>query len=492
MTEQFATEQKEATTIAQREKGRAALSSVIAAIALTSLKLIVGVLTGSLGILAEALHSALDLVAAALTFAAVRISGHPPDREHRYGYNRVENLSAFVEAGLLLLTAAWIIYEAVRRLFITEVHVEPSIWSFLVMIFSIAIDIGRSRHLGRIAREHKSQALAADALHFQTDIWSSSVVLAGLAVLWLGEHFQITLGGWLPRADALAAIGVAIIIIFVTGRLLRETVDDLLDRAPGETAALVTEAVSAVPGVINCSRVRLRRAGATVFADVVIEVARVATFAEAHAISETVEQAIAVALGGDETDIVVHMEPVAAPDETLDDTVRSVARQHGMRAHAVRLRGIDDRFDADLHVEVDPTLTLQAAHNLTMTLETAMHTADPRIGRLNTHLEAPPGAIEQQIDLTTREAELVARVRDIADSVAGAGACHEVRIYQPVESPTKIELVIHCSFPGNLTVNEVHTQVETIERQLHNTLPNLQEVLLHAEPQDETRSRLSR
>ncbi|HEY8601248.1 MAG TPA: cation diffusion facilitator family transporter [Thermomicrobiales bacterium] len=487
MPEQFAaaTTHPDLAAQAQRAKGRAALSSVAAAILLTSLKLAVGILTGSLGILAEALHSALDLVAAAITYVAVRLSGQPADREHRYGHGRVENLSAFVESGLLLITAAWVIYEAVRRLFFEEIHVEASIWAFAVMIISIVVDIGRSRNLSRVAKEHNSQALAADALHFRTDIWSSSVVLVGLAAIWLGDRFGFTLGGWLPKADAIAALGVAAIVLIVTFRLIRETTDDLLDRAPGETAALVTTAVEQVPGVIDCRRVRLRRAGTIVFADVVIDVARVATFAEAHAVSEAVEAAIHDILGAGEADVVVHMDPVAAPDETPDDAVRTFARLHGMRAHAVRLRAIDQRLDADLHVEVKPSLTLTEAHRLTTELERSIRVTDPRIGRLNTHLEAPEGTIERQTDVTTQRAELVARVRDIADGIAGRGACHEVKIYQPIANPERIELVLHCSFPGGLTVGQVHSRSAQIEHLLHDEFPNLGAVLLHAEPAEE-------
>ncbi len=487
MPEQFAHAQQrpDAMAAAQREKGRAALSSVFAAVVLTSLKLVVGLLTGSLGILAEALHSALDLVAAALTFVAVRLSGQPPDFEHRYGHGRVENLSAFVEAGLLLVTAAWVSYESVRRLFFAEVHVEASIWAFLVMGLSILIDFGRSRHLGRMAKKHNSQALAADALHFRTDIWSSAVVLLGLVVIKLGDWANSDLGGWLPKADALAALGVAAIIVFVTSRLLRETVDDLLDRAPGETSDLIVEAVERVPGVVNCRRVRLRRAGNRVFADVVIAVARTATFAEEHEISEAVEQAITDALGRDEADVVVHSEPVAAPDESLTEAIRILARQSRMQAHDVRLRAIDERVDADLHVEVDPTLSLAEAHTLTTDLERAVRMANPRFGRINTHLEAPHGAEERQSDVTTQRAELVARIRDIADGVAGRGSCHEVKIYRPASDERSIELVLHCWFPGALTIDEVHSQSAEIERRLHNALPELREVLLHAEPSGE-------
>ncbi len=166
---------------AEREKTSAALSSVVAAVALTTLKIIVGLLTGSLGILAEAAHSGLDLVAALVTFFAVRVSSKPADREHRYGHGKVENLSALFETVLLLITAVWIIYEAIQRLFFHPVAVEVSFWSFIVMAISIGIDYTRSRILYKAARAHNSQALEADALHFSTDIWSSSVV-----IFWVG------------------------------------------------------------------------------------------------------------------------------------------------------------------------------------------------------------------------------------------------------------------------------------------------------------------
>ena len=168
-----------AGSAAEREKRLVALSSVLAAIFLTSMKIVVGLLTHSLGILSEAAHSGLDLIAAAVTLFAVRLSDRPPDREHPYGHGKIENLSALVETLLLLATCVWIIYEAIDRLFFKSVHVEASIWSFIVMGTSIGIDVTRSRALMRTAKKHNSQALEADALHFSTDVWSSSVVIAG-------------------------------------------------------------------------------------------------------------------------------------------------------------------------------------------------------------------------------------------------------------------------------------------------------------------------
>src|SRR5512136_1214106 len=215
--------------VATAEKRSVAASSVLAAILLTGMKLTVGLTTGSLGILSEAAHSGLDLVAAAVTLFAVRVSGRPADREHTYGHGKVENLSALFETVLLLVTCVWIIYEAIQRLFFKEVVVEASIWAFIIMGVSIVIDFSRSRALARVAKKYDSQALEADALHFSTDIWSSSVVIGGLLLVRSAEWFNVPL---LAKADAIAAMGVAVIVVYVSVQLGRRTVVGLLDGVP--------------------------------------------------------------------------------------------------------------------------------------------------------------------------------------------------------------------------------------------------------------------
>src|SRR5579872_3276835 len=211
------------------EKRAVAGSSVAAAVVITGLKILVGFSTGSLGILSEAAHSGLDLIASLLTFFSVRVSDKPADADHQYGHGKVENFSAFVETGLLLLTCAWIIYEAINRLFFRSIEIEPSIAAFAVMLFSMAVDWWRSRALGRIATKYDSQALEADALHFSTDIWSAGVVVLGLLLVLLGRSFHV---GWLRDSDPVAALFVAGVVVSVSWRLARRTIDALLDAAP--------------------------------------------------------------------------------------------------------------------------------------------------------------------------------------------------------------------------------------------------------------------
>lgn len=293
-------------TQAAREKRSAALSSVVAAIGLTTLKLVVGALTNSLGILAEAAHSGLDLAAALMTFFAIRVADKPADREHHFGHGKVENLSALFETGLLLLTSAWIIFEAVQRLFFKSVHVEASVWSFAVMFASIIIDYSRSRVLYRAARKYNSQALEADALHFSTDIWSSSVVILGL----IGVIVARLAAGldWLMRADAVAAMIVALIVIYVSAKLGWRTIKALLDTAPAGVAERIVKTVEALAGVEDCHAVRVRPSGARWFVDLHITMDGESTLHEAHAMTEVIEQKVRKILP--HSDVTVHVEPI--------------------------------------------------------------------------------------------------------------------------------------------------------------------------------------
>ncbi|MBZ5583868.1 MAG: cation diffusion facilitator family transporter [Acidobacteriia bacterium] len=288
-----------------REKQSAALTSLFAAVGLTSFKVVVGLATGSLGILAEAAHSGLDLVAAFMTFLAVRVSGKPADSTHPYGHGKVENLSALFETALLLVTCVWIVSEAVHRLRFHTGQVEVTAWSFGVMLVSIAIDASRSRVLSRAAKKFNSQALEADALHFRTDIWSSAVVIVGLGAVKLGQWLPGL--AWLHGGDAVAALGVSAIVVWVSLQLGRRTVDALLDSAPTGMEQRIAAAAAAVPGVRNCHQIRIRASGPRLFVDLHVLVDGGQTLSEAHDLTERIETAIREI--SPQADVTVHPEP---------------------------------------------------------------------------------------------------------------------------------------------------------------------------------------
>jgi len=291
----------------QKEKSTAALSSVLAAIGLTTFKIIVGILTNSLGILAEAAHSALDLAAAVMTFFAVRVADKPADRHHPFGHGKVENVSALFETLLLLATSGWIIYEAVHRLMAPEAHVEVSIWSFIVMGTSIVVDVSRSRMLMAAAKKHNSQALEADALHFSTDIWSSSVVILGLILVSVGRYFPSL--AMLEKGDAFAALVVAVIVIFVSGALGIRSIQALLDAAPkaGEQEQIVRQ-VSRMKGIADVHAVRIRSSGAVWFVDMHVTMDGNLSLSESHAMTEKIERKVRSILP--KSDVTVHVEPL--------------------------------------------------------------------------------------------------------------------------------------------------------------------------------------
>jgi cation diffusion facilitator family transporter len=300
-------------TQAQKEKRSAALSSVVAAIGLTSFKIVIGILTNSLGILAEAAHSALDLVAALMTLFAVRVSDLPADKEHNFGHGKIENLSALFETILLLATSAWIINEAVDRLFFKKAEVTTSAWSFIVMGTSIVIDYTRSRILYRAARKYHSQALEADALHFSTDIWSSSVVILGLIGVTIGRY--IPGFRWMSEADAIAAMVVALIVVYISANLGWRTIQALLDAAPKGVSDKIVMSVGRMKGVEDCHAVRIRPSGASWFVDLHVTMDGDRTLNEAHALTERIEKKVQELLP--DSDVTVHVEPVELSETTI-------------------------------------------------------------------------------------------------------------------------------------------------------------------------------
>src|SRR4249920_1354950 len=231
-----------------KEKKRAALLSVASAMVLVSLKTFLVVRTGSLGVLSEALHSGLDFIAAVITFLSIRVSDRPADHRHPYGHGKFENFSAFVETGLLVLTALYVIYEAFDRLFFHSVHIQPSWLAIVVLLVALSIDITRARKLSHVARKYSSEALEADALHFSTDVWSTMVVIAGVGLVWAGEKWNVP---WLIYADAIAGLVVAAVILWVGSRLGKRTLDALLDAAPEGLQEQITGAVEKMEGVLS-------------------------------------------------------------------------------------------------------------------------------------------------------------------------------------------------------------------------------------------------
>ncbi len=485
------------TIDAHREKTRVALSSVGAAIGLTTLKIVVALFTGSLGILAEAAHSGLDLVAALMTFFAVRVSDKPADATHNYGHYKVENLSAFFEAVLLLITALWIIYEAGRRLLLQEGNVNISVWAFVVMLISIGVDVTRSRVLLRVARRLGSQALEADALHFSTDIWSSAVVILGLLVVWLTHTFSLP--RWLSQADAIAALGVSGIVLWVGLRLAKETIDALLDRAPDELAPQIQAQIDHLAGVTEVRRIRLRRAGNKLFTDVIIAAPRTYSFEQIHELSEDVEKA---ALDGvrnisplGEADVVVHVEPTASPQETVTDQIHYLAELQGVHAHDIHVRDVNGLLEADFDLEVQADMNLQDAHSVATRLEQAVLAGNTQLRRVTTHLEAPNEVVLPRQEVTQEHGAMRAAICRIADEVAGGGSAHDVHLYrsQPEIGATSksgddddkeshLDLMLHTTFDAQVPLSEAHIQAEEIKRRLRHAYPHLDSVIIHTEP----------
>ena len=460
------------------EKRAVAGSSVLAAMAITLLKIVVAVSTGSLGILSEAAHSGLDLIAAIITFFSVRVSDLPADADHQYGHGKVENFSAFMETGLLLLTCVWIVYEAVRRIFYHHVEIEPSIAAFIVMFLSMCVDYWRSRALAKIAVKYDSQALEADALHFSTDIWSSGVVALGLFLVLIGRNYRID---WLRDADPIAALFVAGVVVYVSWRLARKTIDALLDAAPTGVRNRIIDAVSKVEGVLEIDRVRIRRAGNRYFADLSVGLARNVTFQRSEQVADAVTTSVHRILP--DSDVMVHSSPRAQRTENIFDRIRAVATRNNLNVHDVSVQDLGGHLHVEQHLELDERLTLKEAHDQVTLLESEMRDDVPELSSILTHIESEPATIETG-DEIVRDARLERRLKAIASEFPEILDMHDVQIKRV---RNRLYVSCHCTLSDELPLLRVHDISTALEIRFKQDAPELFRVLIHPEPRTDNR-----
>jgi len=462
----------------QAEKKGVALNSIFAAIAITLLKVVVGITTGSLGILSEAAHSGLDLVAAAITYFSVRVSDRPADAIHQYGHGKVENFSAFIETALLLATCVWIVYEAAKRLFFHSVEIEPSVWAFVVMGISIMVDLWRSRRLLRVAEKYNSQALLADALHFSTDVWSSSVVIVGLVLVLLGRNYSVP---WLAKADPIAALVVACIVVYVSWRLARETIDALLDAAPAGIRSRIIANVSSVNGVLAVDRVRIRRGGNKYFADIAVAMPRNVTFQKSEQVANDAASVVRELLPG--SDVVVNAMARASRSESMFDRIRAVATRHNLNVHDISVQDVNGTLHVEQHVELDEQMPLKAAHDHVTRLEGEIRGEIPEIASILTHIESEPATIESS-DGPLEAANLERHIQKVSRCFPEVIDTHDL-IFQRVAG--RLYLSLHCTLRDDLPLSRVHDIQTAMEGKFRREVPDLFRVLIHPEPQTDNR-----
>ena len=462
----------------RREKRTVALNSVVAAVVITTLKLIVGIATGSLGVLSEAAHSGLDLVAAVVTLFSVRVSDKPADADHQYGHGKIENFSAFIETGLLLMTCVWIIWEAVRRLFYHHVEIEPTTAAFVVMSFSMIVDFWRSRALKKIADKYQSQALQADALHFGTDVLSSGVVVIGLLLVLAGRKLQIPL---LQGADPVAALFVAGVVMYVSSRLARQTIDALLDAAPTGARAQIAKELSGIEGVLEVDRIRIRRAGNKYFADLSVGLGRNVTFQRSEQITDTVTQAVRSVLP--EADVVVHSLARPTVAENVFDRIRAVAARNNLTVHDVSVQDLKGKLHVEQHLELDETLSLKNAHDVVTRIESEMRSDVPEISSILTHIESELATIEPG-DQVLQDSALKKRLERIAHEFSEILDMHDVVLKRVRD---RMYLSCHCTMSDELPLSRVHDVSTALETRFKQEAPELFKVLIHPEPQTDNR-----
>ncbi len=462
------------------EKKRVALSSVIAAIFLTVMKLTVGLSTGSLGILSEAAHSALDLGAAVITFFAVKISDKPADQEHNYGHGKVESFSALIETLLLLITCGWIIYEAIERLFFGKsLELTGTFWGLIVIGISILIDISRSKALKKAAQKYGSQALEADALHFGSDVLSSLVVLAGLIIVSIGNYFEIPL---LNHADPIAALGVSVLVIIISFRLGKQTIEVLLDTAPKGMLNEVLHEVNLVKGVLEIANVRVRPSGPRFFIDLNIGICKHESHRVVHSIVHEVRQKVEQKIPN--SDIIVSTYPIelnGTEDQEMYIIVKKIVDQFPVctNVHNIHVYEVSGEKFIAIHLEVKEIMTLHKSHALSHEIGDLIKNKLQDVKDISVNFEYVKREYITAEDITDKSQEIIDRIYKLINKVPEKLNCHDIKVYGQGD---KITIFLHCCMNEQYTTEKIENISKAISTKIRNNITNIERIHMHVEP----------
>jgi cation diffusion facilitator family transporter len=449
-------------------KTNVAVISIFASASMAATKFVVGIAIGSLALISEALHSLVDVIATIITWLVVRVSDRPADEEHHYGHGKFESLAALGVIALLYVLAGGILVESWSRL--REGAAPPVISAvpFVVLVIDIVINFWRARALHRTARETHSQALAADALHFASDVLGSTAVIIGLILTGLGY-------AW---GDSAAAIAVAVMISVLGLRLGRSTIETLLDRAPQGASEKATAAIRAVPGVLDVERVRVRLVGPTHFIDAIVEVPRTYPIDRVEAIKKNAQAAVASVFG--DADLTFTAVPVARDNESVRERIMVIARNSGLAIHHVTVHDLGDKLTVSIDLEVDGEMELKAAHDIAHELERSIREDFGEDVEVDTHIEPLEPELPHGVDAAAGRVEAV---REALTRFAGSGAIQDIHNVR-VRNTEAGEIVnFHCRAAPSMSVIKVHESVDEIERALRRTFPSIKRVISHAEPQ---------
>ncbi|MDE5451469.1 cation diffusion facilitator family transporter [Bradyrhizobium sp. CSA112] len=448
-------------------KTNVAAISIFASAGMAAAKFAVGIAIGSLALISEALHSSVDVIATVITWLVVRVSDQPADEEHHYGHGKFESLSALFVIALLYVLAGGILVESYSRL--REGAAPPTISAipFVVLVIDIAVNFWRARALHRTARATRSQALAADALHFASDVLGSIAVIAGLVLTGLGYVW----------GDSVAAIAVAVMISILGLRLGRSTVETLLDRAPQGAAEKATAAIRAVPGVVGVERLRVRMVGPTHFIDAIANVPRSYPIDRVEAIKKTAQAAVTEALG--DADLTFTAVPVARDNESVRERIMVIARNSGLAVHHVTVHDLGEKLIVGIDLEVDGDMELSAAHDIAHGLERSIRGDFGEDVEVDTHIEP----LEPELPHGTDAApERVETIKAALSRFAGNGAIHDIHNVRVRDTDAGEIVNFHCRAAPSMSVIKVHEKVDEIERALRGAFPSIKRVISHAEP----------
>jgi cation diffusion facilitator family transporter len=449
-------------------QSRTALASIAAATALVALKLGTGILTGSLGLISAGIESSGDVVAAVLTFFAIRLGGRPADADHHYGHRRAENLGALGEAAILAGGGIFIVVEAIGQLTKGTESLSAHWYVFAVIAVALVIDVSRIVVSLRTARKYRSAALRSNAFHFAGDMAGSLAVLGGLTAVAAG----------FKAGDAIAALVVAGIIFGAAARLIYENARVLMDTAPADAQARAERAINGLGESIELRRLRLRESGGHYFADAVVAVPPGQAIVEGHGTADAVEAAVRDALP--DSDVVVHLEPRRDGLDLRDRAIAAALAEPLVgEAHDITIYEHDGRMSISLHLKLAPDVAIGEAHDVAERVEAALRD-EPDVDDVHTHLEPleQPVAARPDEDRAAPDEAQRRRIDELVLTRTG----HPPRELRLLHGAGGLVVFVSVVVPGDMTLPDAHELASRLEDDIRNGQPHMQDVVVHTEP----------
>lgn len=449
-------------------KTMVALFSLIVSVVLVITKVVIAIITNSIGVFSEALNNGLDLVTVLIAFLAIRMSLKPADKDHTYGHGKYENLSAAVELIIISLLSLFIIYRSIQRIIYRDFQLNINNYIFIVLIISVILNIIRVYFVGRAAKTHRSSVFEAEFLNYATDIASSIVIIAGL--LFSRSGFLL--------ADPIASIVVSIAVLIFGLRLSIKVFRNLLDYIPVEVTDKIIKSSNSFKEIKSISELRIHEVGNIKFINLNINLEKNIYLSQVEKIKEKFKQKIEKDNPG--CRIILETKTDYNKNDIYSKIKEIILNHKNIKdIHNINIYQVEDQIDISVHVQLVKELDLSKTERLTKKVENELKNEIILLRSIYIHIEEA-NIRQSWKDVTASSKSFINRIKKEVKEYAAPSTCHNFTI---LKKDNNYNIAFHCRLEKDLKVNQAHSVTTNVEDIIRKKFKNIEEISIHVEPE---------